>query len=55
MDDIFEITIDDLNSIKQLVEVSAKNGLISPEGLAPMGKLYDKITSILNTESIDND
>jgi hypothetical protein len=55
MDEILEITVDDLYNIKQLIEVSAKNGLLHPEGLTSIGKLYDKIAGILNTESIDND
>ena len=55
MDEVLEITVDDLDIIKQLIEVSAKNGLLHPEGLTSIGKLYDKITGILNTESIDSD
>ena len=55
MDEILEITVDELDNIKQLIEVSAKNGLLHPEGLTSIGKLYDKITGILNTESIDSD
>jgi hypothetical protein len=55
MDEVLEITVDDLDIIKQLIEVATKNGLLHPEGLASIGKLYDKIIGILNTESIDND
>ena len=55
MDEVLEITVDDLDIIKQLIVISAKNGLLHPEGLAPIGKIYDMITSKLNTESIDND
>ena len=55
MEDILEITIDDLACIKQLIEVSTRNGLVAPEGLTSLGQLYDKISIILNAESIDID
>jgi hypothetical protein len=56
MDDIFEITIEDLDIIKQLIEVTTKNGLILPSGLQAIGSLYNKIESIIsNTESTSND
>lgn len=47
MEDVFEITTNDLDLIKQLIEVSTKNGLISPNALTPLGNLYDRIVHIL--------
>lgn len=49
-----EITTDDLDVIKQLIEISTKNGLISPKSLVTIGTLYEKIDSLLsNINSLD--
>ena len=55
MEDVFEITIEDLDIIKQLIEVVTKNGLILPGSLAQIGNLYNRIDHIINTEDVGRD
>jgi len=56
MDITLDITTQDLELLKKIIELSSKNGLISPSDFNHVGNLYEKIDSIItNIDSLDND
>lgn len=55
MDEILEITVEDLDIVKQLIEISAKNGLISPGNFIAVGNLYIKLVNIITNIDSSND
>lgn len=56
MDEFFEISVEDLDIVKQLIELSAKNGSISPSCFKEVGDLYNKILTIISkTDSLGDD
>lgn len=56
MDEFLEISTEDLDIVKQLIEISAKNGSIPPSCFSAVGNLYNKILNIITkTDSLDGD
>lgn len=55
MDDFLEITTEDIDIIKQLIEISAKNGHISPINFISVGNLYNKLLSVITKIDSSND
>ena len=56
MDITLDITTQDLELLKKIIELSSKNGLISPSAFSHVGNLYEKIDSLItNINSLDND
>lgn len=56
MSETLDITTEELDIIKQLIELSANNGLISAKNFTAVGSLYEKIDILISEiDSLDND
>lgn len=47
MEDIFEISVEDLSLIKQIIEISSQKGIIPIDNFIQVGSLYEKIVSVI--------
>lgn len=48
MEDIFEISVEDLDLIKQLIEITSQKGIIPLDNFIRVGSLYEKIVNVIS-------
>jgi hypothetical protein len=48
MEDIFEISVEDLDLIKQLIEIASQKGIIPLDNFIQVGSLYEKIVNVIS-------